>query len=74
MEDELFLNVCNLQPPEPMEQVLDKLSQLEPGQALRVLIDREPKPLYRILGNNGFSYQAEARPDYLYEILIRHKT
>lgn len=74
MEDEIFLNVCNLQPPEPMEQVLDKLSQLKPEQTLRVLIDREPKPLYRILVNNGFSYQTEATPNYLYEILIRHKT
>lgn len=74
MEDEIFLNVCNLQPPEPMEQVLEKLSLLQPNQRLRMLIDREPRPLYRILSNNGFSYRTEAKPDYLYEILIWHKT
>lgn len=74
METEISLNACGLQPPEPMELVLEALSQLQPNQRLRMLIDREPRPLYRILDNNGFLHTTQERPDYLYEILIWHKT
>lgn len=73
MNNEIELNVCGLEPPEPMERVLDAISQMGRGQRLRMLIDREPRPLYRILDKNGFAYEAHCRPDYLYEILIWHK-
>lgn len=73
MSDTINLDVCGLEPPEPMERVLDALSRLAPQQKLCMLIDREPRPLYRILDNNGYGYQATARPDYLYEILIWKK-
>lgn len=73
MNNEIELNVCGLEPPEPMERVLDALSQMGRDQRLRMLIDREPRPLYRILHNNGFAYETHSRPDYLYEILIWHK-
>ncbi|MEO8170769.1 MAG: DUF2249 domain-containing protein, partial [Oxalobacteraceae bacterium] len=49
MNNEIELNVCGLEPPEPMERVLDAISQMSPGQRLRMVIDREPRPLYRIL-------------------------
>jgi uncharacterized protein (DUF2249 family) len=68
--DIVFLDVCGLEPPEPLERVLDALSALEPGKKLRMLIDREPFPLYRILANNGYQHRTEARPDFRYEILI----
>ena len=68
--DIVFLDVCGLEPPEPLERVLDALSGLRPGQKLRLLIDREPHPLYRILANNGYRRSTEARPDFRYEILI----
>ena len=67
------LDVCGLQPPAPMEKVLDALSQLAPDDRLVMLIDREPRPLYRILANNGYRYQAESDPDGqagLYRVLI----
>lgn len=66
------LNVCGLEPPEPMERVLDALSRLQPGEELKMLIDREPRPLYRILEQNGFIHAATLRDDHLFEILIRH--
>lgn len=74
MDEEISLDVCGLQPPEPMERVLEALSQLPQGQRLRMLIDREPRPLYRILDNNGYRHRTHERPDYLYEILIWQKT
>lgn len=73
MEQDICLDVCGLEPPEPMERVLEALSHLNKNQRLCMLIDREPRPLYRILDNNGFVHSTHARPDFLYEILIRHK-
>lgn len=70
---DLVLDVCGLEPPEPLERVLDALSRLESGRRLRVVIGREPFPLYRILENNGYAYRTSSREDYLYEILIWEK-
>lgn len=67
---EIALDVCWLEPPEPMERILDALSRMEPGQRLRVLIHREPVPLFRILSNNGYAYSTQHRDDHLFEILI----
>lgn len=68
---EEVLNVCGLEPPEPMERVLDALDHLAPGKTLRMLIDREPRPLYRILQRNGYRYEAVLRDDGRYEIAIQ---
>jgi uncharacterized protein (DUF2249 family) len=73
MENEIAIDVCGLEPPEPLERVLDALSVLEPGQQLRMLIDREPRPLYGILQQNGFRHEVLPRSDGLYEILIKHR-
>jgi uncharacterized protein (DUF2249 family) len=73
METDFDLDLRGLEPPEPMERVLDALDDLPRGQRLRMLIDREPRPLYRILDNNGFAFSTHARPDFLYEIQIWHK-
>lgn len=71
MPDPIAINVCGLQPPEPLERVLDALDQLEPDQELVVTIDREPHPLFRILKQNNYAYTSQLTPDYLYEIHIR---
>ena len=73
MEPDFNLDLRGLEPPEPMERVLDALAALPPGQCLRMLIDREPRPLYRILDNNGFACSTYSRPDFLYDIQIWHK-
>lgn len=72
-EETIELDVCGLQPPEPLERVLEALSRLQPGQRIRMLIDREPRPLYGILERNGYAYEATLRDDYVYEILIRQR-
>ena len=70
---EVYLDVCGLEPPEPMERVLEALADLKPGQHVLMLIDREPRPLYRILERNGYRFDATLRDDALYEILIRQR-
>lgn len=70
--DILELDVQNLPPPEPLERVLEALAGLAPGQRLRLLIDREPHPLYDILDARGFVY----RTDFIetcYQVMIRHR-
>lgn len=64
------IDVCGLEPPEPMERVLDALSTLKPGQRLRVVIPREPYPLYSILDRNGYLHETKSRKDFLFEVLI----
>jgi uncharacterized protein (DUF2249 family) len=67
---EISLNVCALEAPEPMERVLDALCELAPADRLAVLIEREPRPLYRILERNGYCHSITERPDQLYLLLI----
>ena len=73
VQEQIEIDVCGLEPPEPLQRTLEALSRLKPGQRLRMLIDREPRPLYGILARNGFSYETTVLPDYLYEIVILHK-
>jgi uncharacterized protein (DUF2249 family) len=70
---EVFLDVCGLYPPEPMERVLDALAALLKGQQIRMLIDREPHPLYRILDRNGYRYSTSEPEPGLYQILIQER-
>lgn len=67
---EILLELCGMVPPEPMERVLEALDMLQPGQHIRMVIDREPVPLYRILEKNGYRYRTSMRDGFIYEILI----
>lgn len=59
-----------LVPPEPFERVLDALATLETGDSVLLILDREPLPLYRFLGNNDYRYEAKGFPDGRIEIRI----
>jgi uncharacterized protein (DUF2249 family) len=67
---EISLDVCELEPPEPMVRVLDALSVLAPDERLAVLIEREPRPLYRILERYGYRHCITPRTDLRYDLLI----
>ncbi|MYM72328.1 DUF2249 domain-containing protein [Duganella sp. FT134W] len=64
------LDVGGLEPPEPMVRILEALDTLGPDEQLRVLIDREPVPLYSILQRNGYGHRTTAQQDHRYEVLI----
>jgi len=68
---EIFLDLRAMVPPEPMQCVLDALTTLAPEQQLRLLIDREPHPLYRILDRNGYTYRRTEPEPGLYQIVIQ---
>jgi uncharacterized protein (DUF2249 family) len=71
MSGELLLDTRGLCPPEPMERVLEALADLRPGQSVRMLLDREPRPLYAILRRDGYAYATRIEPDGTVEVLIR---
>jgi uncharacterized protein (DUF2249 family) len=67
---EKILDARGMEPPEPMERTLEALDELLPGQRLRLLLPREPYPLYGILDRNGYRHQTEPQPDGHFAILI----
>lgn len=69
--DEIVVDARGLEPPEPMERALQALELLRPGQSIRMLLHREPFPLYALLAERGFRHQTHAQPDGSYVILIR---
>jgi hypothetical protein len=46
---EILVDARGLEPPEPMEKVLQPLDLLRPVQSIRLLLHREPFPLYPLL-------------------------
>ena len=64
------LDVRDLPPPEPFENIMRALQQLPADETLQVLIHREPFPLYEALQNGGYAWQATALADGSFKILI----
>lgn len=70
MSKEHLLDVRGLEPPGPMERLLEALAELPRGERLKLLIHREPFPAYQMLEANGFRFTTAALPDGSFEILI----
>lgn len=66
------LDVSTLVPCEPMAMILQHLGNLPDGDHLRVIHRMEPRPLYPILQEMGFSWETRhTSGDGAVEILIR---
>ena len=70
MGREIVLDVRGMDPPEPLERVLETIDSFVPGDVLKLVIDCQPQPLYRILDRNGFAFREKPGTESLYEILI----
>ena len=68
---EILVDARGLEPPEPMEKVMQVLALLRPGQSIRMLLHREPFPLYAILAERGYRHETRMEADGSYVILIR---
>ncbi len=68
--DIVDLDVRNLEPPLPMEKALARLARLPEGQSLRLLIHREPFPLYELLDGMRYAHRTEALPNGDFIVLI----
>lgn len=73
MVEETVIDVQGLDPPEPMERILEALELLPQDSALRVMIHREPFPLYAILQDSGFEYRVDPGSESLFEVVISKK-
>jgi len=73
MTETIELDVRGLEPPEPLERVLEALDTLPPDGCLRLKINCRPRPLYRILDQNGYVYDERPGSESLLEITIRQR-
>lgn len=55
----------------PLVPILNAVNRLAPGQGLRLIAPIQPAPLYQLLGQRGFTYEARERDDGAWEILFR---
>lgn len=54
----------------PLAAILNAVSQLAPGQSLRLLAPFEPAPLYALLAERGFTAEAQQQADGTWAILF----
>lgn len=66
----LTLDARGWEPPEPMIRVLDALGALPRGAKFVVLLDLEPRPLFRILRSQRFDYRSVPVPAGHFEVAI----
>jgi uncharacterized protein (DUF2249 family) len=64
------LDARGWEPPEPLVRVLEALDALPRGARLVVLLDLEPRPLFRILKLQGYDYRCGPHPDGHFEVAI----
>lgn len=67
---ERVLDVSGLEPPEPLERILDALDQLGAEDWLRVRHRREPFPLYAFLQRLGYAWRTTRTGEAAFDILI----
>jgi len=73
MMTEHFLDVSQLEPPEPMEQILALIPTLREGDYIKVYHRREPVPLFTILETMGYTWHTDKLDDDRYHIYIWRK-
>jgi len=71
MPNTIHIDARDLEPPEPLEMVMQALALLRPGQSIRLLLPREPFPLYPLLAARGYGHEMQMEADGSYVILIR---
>lgn len=68
----IMVDARHLEPPEPMDRALEAAGLLRDGQHVRMLLHREPFPLYSILDAMGLSYRTQLTPEGDFVILFAH--
>ncbi len=69
---ERVIDARGLLPPEPFVRVQDALKTLPRDGRVKLLLPREPFPLYEALRNAGFVWSTVLEPDGTFVITIRH--
>lgn len=67
------LNLCDLEPPEPMVRILETMEELRSGETLFALLAREPLFLFPELAKRGHEWAGNFDASgTAYRLLIRH--
>ena len=74
MKREILVDARWLEPPEPMERALAALEGMTVAERVRLLIHREPFPLYALLQEKGYRHQTYLGSDGCYEVVIELDT
>lgn len=69
-----ILDVRELEPPGPLEEILGALENYQNGQPVHVKHRREPCLLFPTLKNQGFSYRVLKSEEDLFEMVIWRTT
>lgn len=64
------IDVSEMQPPKPMELILEAMENLNDCQYIKMIHRMQPHPLYNILLDNGFRYKVENSNGGLFNIYI----
>lgn len=68
------LDLCDLDPPEPMVRTLEGVESLPAGRTMAALLPREPAFLFEELKARGHSWRGAFLPDGSYRIVIRNNS
>jgi uncharacterized protein (DUF2249 family) len=71
---QITLDVSELEPPQPMTEILTALSELGPDRFLKVIHRREPFPLYPKLNAAGWEYYCHSLASDNFHIYIYRQT
>jgi len=63
VSQEIILDTRELEAPEPMNLVLNALSQLDENTSIKMIHRMEPMMLYNTLTNNDLNYKVVPKPD-----------
>lgn len=66
----LTLDARGWEPPEPMVRMLEALDALPRGRKIVMLLNLEPRPLFRILMVNGFDCRSRLVPEGHFEVTV----
>ena len=67
---ERLLDASELESPEPLVRALAAVDDLRPGEYLRLLLRREPFPLYALLDEDGYLHLGRRGENSLFEVFI----
>ena len=66
----VVIDARDWQSPRPFDETMEALCRLAAGDKVRLIIGREPFPLYRALDSSGYVFFTSVRSDGCYEIDI----
>jgi len=56
MPNELLIDVSEYEAPQPFEEVIKLVVNINDGEYIRMLHRKQPLPLYQLLNERGFAY------------------